>query len=353
MTTATLEPETKNLVKAQGVVNFNFNIDSLDKAKEFCAYISNSDMVPKGYKGKPADMIIAGMIGKELGLPFFQALQSIAVINGIPSIYGDAGLALVRSHNVLEDIDEYFELDGHRLDVVDWEDAYTKGANVAAVCMTKRVGMKTPRTTRYSIKDAITAKLWGKKTTKYKSGSNESYQVDSPWITNPGRMLMWRARGFNVRDNFGDIVKGLRFFEEAMDIVDDEPQVTVVDGDAPTPKPKKGLADVLKGSAPMPGFGHGAQAETQTGTVVDTEIVDEPSTVEPPTGATEATADTTTDLLPAIKTALAKLGQTGKGAALVNGIRKTFKLPGGKLWPDEPHLHPTFLKAVEDAITKV
>lgn len=29
---------------------------------------------------------------------------------------------------------------------------------------------------------------------------------------------MWRARGWNLRDNFGDVLKGLAIYEEAMDI---------------------------------------------------------------------------------------------------------------------------------------
>ncbi len=45
--------------------------------------------------------------------------------------------------------------------------------------------------TEFSVGDAVVAKLWGKR------GYNGK---DTPWITNPKRMLKMRARGFGLRD---------------------------------------------------------------------------------------------------------------------------------------------------------
>jgi hypothetical protein len=50
--------------------------------------------------------MVAIQHGMELGLAPMQALQSIAVINGKPVIYGDAALALATAHPSFLDIEE-------------------------------------------------------------------------------------------------------------------------------------------------------------------------------------------------------------------------------------------------------
>lgn len=66
-----------------------------------------------------------------------------------------------------------------------------------------RVGGKRPRTVRFTMLDARKAKLIGKA---------------GPWTDYPERMLMWRARSWACRDEFGDVLCGLGFFEEASDV---------------------------------------------------------------------------------------------------------------------------------------
>jgi hypothetical protein len=54
----------------------------------------------------------------ELGFMPMQALQSIAVVNGRPSVWGDGFLALIMSSPLYLDHDEYYEVDGERRDGV-------------------------------------------------------------------------------------------------------------------------------------------------------------------------------------------------------------------------------------------
>ena len=56
--------------------------------------------------------------------------------------------------------------------------------------------------------DAKRAGLWGK---------------SGPWTQYPDRMLLFRARGFALRDAFGDYLRGLRTVEEQGDIIDVTP----------------------------------------------------------------------------------------------------------------------------------
>src|SRR6266545_729851 len=61
---------------------------------DFAKIMAESTMVPKDYISKPGNIIVAVQYGAEVGLKPFAAMQSIAVINGKPGLYGDAGKAL-------------------------------------------------------------------------------------------------------------------------------------------------------------------------------------------------------------------------------------------------------------------
>ncbi len=184
-------------------VSVSLNITTISDLRDFCKILAGTEMVPKAYINKPDNILVAMLHGQEVGLPHLQALQSIAVINGIPSIYGDSALSLVRASGLLEDIDEWIEVDGVRQEGPFPIMSLAKdGKSIVALTMTKRKGMR-PRTTSFSVDDASRAGLWGK---------------TGPWSTVPQRMLMWRARSWNLRDNFGDVLKGLAIYEEAQDI---------------------------------------------------------------------------------------------------------------------------------------
>ena len=170
-----------------------FTPQTMGEAIEFSERLSNSQMVPKNYQGKPTDILVAMQWGFEIGLAPMQALQNISVINGKPSVYGDAAMALVQASAVCEDVEEYFDGEGT--------------PNPIAVCIAHRKGRK-PVTAKFSVEDAKRAGLWGKQ---------------GPWSAYPKRMLQMRARGFALRDAFPDVLKGLITTEEAQDYPEDKP----------------------------------------------------------------------------------------------------------------------------------
>ena len=160
---------------------------TITEAIQFSEMLASSQMVPKQYQGKPQDIMVCVQWGMELGLAPLQALQNIAVINGKPSVYGDAAMALVQASPVCEDVQEFFEGEGT--------------PNPVAVCIAQRKGRK-PVTARFSVEDAKRAGLWAKQ---------------GPWSAYPKRMMQMRARGFALRDAFPDVLKGLITAEEAQD----------------------------------------------------------------------------------------------------------------------------------------
>jgi hypothetical protein len=165
---------------------FDFTNRSFEQINHICKIIADSDFAPKDYRGKPGNVLIAIQMGMEVGLKPMQALQGIAVINGRPSIWGDALLALVLSSPVCKGIKEWNEGDDY-------------------YCETIREGSKQSIIRHFSIKKAQKAGLWGKQ---------------GPWSQYPERMLQMRARSYALRDAYADILKGLITAEEAMDLVE-------------------------------------------------------------------------------------------------------------------------------------
>lgn len=169
-------------------------------AMKFGETVANSEFAPKDFRGKPASCMLAIQAGSEIGLAPLQALQSIAVVNGRPSVYGDAALAVAKASPVCEYVTEKIDGDGEQM---------------VATCTAKRRGYPEATVVRFTVADAKKAGLWGKA---------------GPWTQYPRRMLQMRARGFALRDAFPDVLKGLVTAEEAQDYpasVEPAPPVTV------------------------------------------------------------------------------------------------------------------------------
>lgn len=149
---------------------------------------AKTEMIPKAYRGKPDDITIAIQYGSEIGLGHMESLKSIAVINGNPAVYGDGLLSICQRHPDFEDLIEEPEIND-------------KGEVLAFTAIAMRRGRK-PKIFRFSQEDAQRAALWGK---------------PGPWTQYPQRMLQMRARGFALRDQFADALKGLISREEAAD----------------------------------------------------------------------------------------------------------------------------------------
>ena len=181
---------------------FDLSPQTFEQALTFSNYLADSDMVPKDFKGKPGNCLVAIQWGMEIGLKPLQAMQNIAVINGRPSLWGDAVIALVRSSPLCEYIIE--EDDGR-----------------TATCKVKRRG-EPEQYRSFSMDDAKAAGLLGKQ---------------GPWTQYPKRMRQMRARAFAVRDVFPDVLKGLPVAEEVMDTPTERHmgQVERVEPTAPQP----------------------------------------------------------------------------------------------------------------------
>ncbi len=187
---------------------------SLDEAFRVATAMAASGMTPKGVD-KPEQVLVAIMAGAELGFAPFQAMQSFAVINGKPNIWGDALPALLWSRGFK--IKEWF----------DNEDEPTK-----AFCrITRPDGDEIERS--FSVGDAKKAGLLGKQ---------------GPWQQYQKRMLQMRARAFAARDGAADVLRGMHVAEEVQDY---QP---ITARAVPTERPNLAARLAAPNDAPREGF---------------------------------------------------------------------------------------------------
>jgi hypothetical protein len=151
----------------------------------------------------------------EVGMTPMTALQSIAVVNGRPSVWGDGAIGLVRASGQLEEFEEGLTGEGDKR---------------VAFCRVKRRGEKTLERT-FSWDDAKKAGLTSK---------------TGPWQNYPNRMLVLRARAFALRDAFADILRGLSIREEQEDVERTMHDVTPA---RPTPIEPPAPPTVIEGAA--------------------------------------------------------------------------------------------------------
>ena len=182
---------------------------TLKEALQLAELLSKSKLTPKGFE-TPETCLVGILYGMEVGLSPIAALQRMAVIDGRPTIWGDAALALVQASGLLQSIKEdvMVEPQGDADAVTacvmgstgsSTSPTRTSTANLKAICTVRREGRSEPVIGSFSIDDAKRAGLW---------------QKPGPWTDYPKRMLIMRARAFALRDAFPDVLAGLYIREE-------------------------------------------------------------------------------------------------------------------------------------------
>lgn len=189
---------------------------SLKEALQLASLLSKSKLVPKGFENQEA-CLVGILYGMEVGLSPVAALQRMAIIDGRPTIWGDAALALVEASGLLMKIEERIENLESKTDErsSDWpHDGKASGTGHqrpdqsddrpstktrTAICQVLRSGRSEPIIRSFSVEDAKRAGLW---------------QKSGPWTDYPDRMLIMRARAFALRDAFPDVLMGLYIREE-------------------------------------------------------------------------------------------------------------------------------------------
>jgi hypothetical protein len=171
---------------------------TLEEGFRLAQAMAMSGMTPRDID-TPEKVLVCIMAGAELGMKPFQAVQSFAIVNGRPSLWGDGLMALALTNGL--DVEEWMEGDGD---------------DRVAFCRVTRPDNGKVVTRDYSVEKAKTAKLWGKVSASGKP---------SPWVTSPERMLQMRARSYAIRDAAADVLRGMPIREEVEDFMESNPGI--------------------------------------------------------------------------------------------------------------------------------
>lgn len=223
-TNQTQEPNqlaVREVKAAMPMVSRGITFDNFESLWRFASVVSKSGLAPKGIQ-TPEAIAIAVQMALEVGLSPMAGLQNIAVINGRPSIWGDAQLAIVRAsgelvafeesetNNALDPVfrelcleDDQSKRKALRIQLAKAQSAINRTADDFGVTVFVRRKDFEPMFARFTVADAKAAGLWTK---------------EGPWKQYPARMLKHRARSFALRDQFGDALKGMLSSEEAGDL---------------------------------------------------------------------------------------------------------------------------------------
>jgi len=185
-----MENQKQAIIKQQITTgNRGLQLNSLEDMYRFGQYVVNSGLAPDSFK-TPEQVLVALQTGAEINLSPMQSLNSFVVIKGKPTLWGDAALALVKKSGLLRSFSEKVTGEGEDMIAVVKSVRMDGEGENAVECAVD---------TTFTVADAKTAKLWGKA---------------GPWTTHPKRMLKYKARAFNLRDNFPDVLFGMHLTEE-------------------------------------------------------------------------------------------------------------------------------------------
>jgi hypothetical protein len=202
-TTSLQKTESKapiNIDMAKGVLPKDYT-----EVMQMAALIHNSGLAPKSLDNIQK-VAVAMMMAMEVGLPVVTGIQHVAVINGKAGIWGDATIALVRASGMMAEGYPKEKETG-----TPYTDSWT------FFCTVKRKG-GAEVTGSFSWADAKRA---GLDSPQLRGGGKDIY---SPWTRFPKRMMQWKARQWVYRDEFGDVLRGMKMAEELYDYIDMEPK---------------------------------------------------------------------------------------------------------------------------------
>jgi hypothetical protein len=167
----------------------------IDAMFRFAKCYMQSGLTPPSFKNEQ-QLVICWAKAKELGLSPLQAVEGMSVVNNRIGIMGDLALAMVESSGLLEF--KKVEYTG-------------EGETLECKITLKRKGREA-QTYSFSVREAKAAGI---------------YERSAVWKQYSKRMTYYRALGFGLRDEFADVLKGVKTVEELTDYPSEEPRRVV------------------------------------------------------------------------------------------------------------------------------
>lgn len=147
-------------------------VDPFDRLVQQADILARSSIIPKQYRGKPHDIIAAGMLGSDFGWSPTTAMRLVHVVEGKPTVSAEGMVALARAR-------------GHSIS--------GEVSSTAATVVGVRADNGDTMTASFTIQDAERAGLAGR----------------GPWRQHTSSMLWARAVSHLCRRLFPDVTLGL------------------------------------------------------------------------------------------------------------------------------------------------
>jgi hypothetical protein len=166
-------------------------LTSLEAVWRIASVLHQARLVPPSFKTRE-QIVVALLRAIELKIPPLQAIEGMSVISGRVGLMGDLALSLVESSGLLAE--KRIKYSG-------------KDENLSCTVTVGRKGREA-QSYSFSVAEAKAAGI---------------YHRSTVWQQYPKRMTYYRALGFALRDEFSDVLKGIKTIEELQDY----PQSTV------------------------------------------------------------------------------------------------------------------------------
>ncbi len=182
--------------------------------------LAQSDIIPRAYFRKPANVVVAALTGRRFGWDVLTSMRNGHVIEGTWGMKPEAMLGLVRAagHSVKGNLgDDRATVTGRRADT---------GDEITVI---------------FTFDDAVIAKLCSIKDGKPHSRSSSGKPL--PWEQYPVTMCWWRAVAMVCRFLFSDITLGVPSTEELGAMVSADGEVIEAELIEPEPYVPQPLSD--------------------------------------------------------------------------------------------------------------
>lgn len=179
--------DIKKTEAAPSAIGLPLEPRTAEEASRLAIMMAQSNLVPEAYRGKPENVFVAMMMGRDLGLSTMQAMRGIYVVHGTPAASAMLLVGLVRRSG----------------ECMVWR--MVESTDTHATIETQRRGDREPTRYTYTVEDAKQAGLLPAK-------------GDSNWAKRPRTMLRHRAESELARTVYPDVIQGLYTEDEAAEL---------------------------------------------------------------------------------------------------------------------------------------
>lgn len=189
---STMPAKKTEIATQESSVDYGLALNSsaaFEQAMKMAKFLSQSTLIPKDYRGKPADCLIALQMAGTLSVSPFEVMQGLYVVHGRPSFSAKFAIALANRSGVLETRIKFMT-----------EGKDTPQLKVTACSSMEGDGVQAS----FSLRQAENAG-WTKKEMSY-------------WKTDPEQMCCYRAALALIRRYCPEVLMGVQTEHEVMDL---------------------------------------------------------------------------------------------------------------------------------------